>query len=155
GANRKLRAFAVTQIAASFVLLVGATMLLKTLLALQRVETGLDTRHVLVMNVPVISYGRTPDQVVGFYREAMRRIRDLPGVDQVAVGTQAPWGDSGAFGTGFQFTVEGRAPAQGEEDPRAQMRLVSPGYFASLGSPIIAGRDFNDLDRRGSENVVL
>src|SRR5262249_25983096 len=67
GANRRLRAFAVTQIAASFVLLVGATMLLKTLLALQRVETGLDTRHVLAMNVPVIEYNRTPVQIAGFY----------------------------------------------------------------------------------------
>src|SRR5256886_1435146 len=59
--SRRLRAFAVTQIAASFVLLAGAGMLLKTLLALQAVQTGLDTRHVLALNVPVISYQRTPE----------------------------------------------------------------------------------------------
>jgi predicted permease len=155
GANRRLRAFAITQIAASFVLLVGATMLLKTLLALQSVETGLDTRHVLVLNVPVMSYGRTPVQVVGFYREVVRRIQELPGVDQVSIGSQAPWRDSGQFGPGFQFTVEGRVRASGEEDPRAQMRVVTPAYFATLGDPVIAGRDFNDLDRDGSEQVVI
>jgi predicted permease len=155
GANRRLRAFAVTQIAASFILLVGATMLLKTLIALQSAETGLDTRHVLVLNVPVMSYGRTSDQVIGFYREVVRRIRELPGVDQVAVGTQAPWRDSGSFGPGFQFTVDGRVRAPGEEDPRAQFRMVTPGFFAALGAPIIAGRDFNDLDRSSSEQVVI
>ncbi len=155
GANRRLRAFAVTQIAASFVLLVGASMLLKTLLSLEAVRTGFDTRHVLALNVPVMSYGRTQDQVVQFYREAMRRVRELPNVDQVALGTQAPWRDAGAFGPGFQFSVDGHVRAPGEEDPRAQIRMVSPAYFAALGAPMIAGRDFNDLDRKGSEQVVV
>jgi putative ABC transport system permease protein len=58
GPARRLRVFAVTQIAASFVLLAGAAMLVKTLLALQAVDTGVDMRRVLTVNVPVISYGR-------------------------------------------------------------------------------------------------
>src|SRR5262249_41546968 len=60
--SRRLRVFAVTQIAASFVLLAGASMLLKTLLALQAAQTGVDTRQVLAMNVPVLSYGRQHEQ---------------------------------------------------------------------------------------------
>ena len=154
-ATRRLRAFAITQIAASFLLLAGATMLLKTLVALQAAQTGFDTRNVLALNVPVMSYGRTNDQVVAFYREAMRRIQELPNVDHVAVGTQIPWRDAGSFGPGFEFSVEGRVRAPGEEDPRARFRNVSPGFFASLGVPVIAGRDFNNLDRRGSEPVVI
>lgn len=153
--TRRLRAFAVTQIAASFVLLAGATMLLKTLVALQAVETGLDTRHVLALNVPVMSYGRTPEQVVGFYKETMRRITELPNVDRVALGTQVPWRDAGSFGPGFQFSADGHVRAPGEEDPRGRFRTVSPGFFAALGVPMIAGRDFNDLDRRGAEPVVI
>src|SRR5207302_7390807 len=86
GANRRLRAFAITQIAASFVLLAGAAMLLKTLLALQAVNTGIDTRRVLAINVPVMSYGRTEGQIVDFYKEAIRRVHQLPGVDGVALG---------------------------------------------------------------------
>ena len=152
---RRLRFFAATQIAASFVLLVGAAMLLKTLLALQSVETGLDTRHVLALNVPVISYGRTPEQIVSFYRETMRRIAALPNVNHVAIGTQIPWRDAGSFGPGFQFSTDGRVPAPGEEDPRAYFRTVSPGFFAALGVPLIAGRDFNELDRPGAEPVVI
>ncbi len=155
GAARRLRAFAITQIAASFVLLAGATMLLKTLLAMQAVNTGIDTRRVLAINVPVMSYGRTDDQVVGFYKEAMRRVRELPGVDGVAQGTLTPWREGGAFGPGMQFAVEGYARGTAEDDPRGQFRIVSQGFFAALGVPMIAGRDFNDLDRKGSEPVTI
>ena len=153
--NRRLRVFAVTQIAASFVLLAGATMLLKTLLSLQAADTGYDTRHVLALNVPVMDYGRTPDQVVDFYKESMRRIQELPNVDRVALGTQVPWRDKGSFGPGFSFSADGHVRAPGEEDPRGRFRAISPGFFAALGVPVVAGRDFNDLDRRGSEKVVI
>ena len=154
-ANRRLRVFAITQIAASFVLLAGASMLLKTLLALQAAPTGFDTHHVLAINVPVMSYGKTPDQVTGFYKETIRRITSLPGVDAVAVGTSVPWRDAQSFGFGFSFSADGHVRAPGEDDPRARIRVVSPGFFATLGVPLIAGRDFNDGDRRASESVVI
>ncbi len=153
--SRRQRIFVVTQIAASFVLLAGASMLLKTLLALQRTQTRLDTDHVIALEVPVISYGKTPDQIAGFYRETIRRVSELPGVDKVAVGTFVPWRDAGSLGPGLQFTAEGYVRGPGEEDPLAQFRSVSPGFFAALGVPIIAGRDFNDSDRQGSEPVVI
>ncbi len=153
--GRRLRVFAVTQIAACFMLLAGAGMLLKTLLALQDVHTGMDMHNILALNVPVMKYGRTPDQIQGFYKEAMRQIAALPGVDRVAVGTVVPWRDAGAFGPGFQFSADGHVSAAGEEDPRAQFRTVSPGFFAALGVPMIAGRDFNDADRKDSEKVVI
>jgi len=154
-AGRRQRVFAIIQIAASFVLLAGAATLLKTLLALQAAETGLDMRHVLALNVPLMDYGRTPDQITTFYQEALRRIRDLPGVDQAAIGTTVPWRDAGNFGPGFEFSADGHVRAPGEEDPRARFRTVSPGFFAALSVPLIAGRDFNDADRRGSESVVI
>ena len=155
GANRRLRAFAVVQIAASFVLLAGAGMLLKTLMTLQAAETGFNTRNVLALNVPVLSFERPPEQVAILYKEAMRRIAQLPGVERVAVGTIVPWRDAGTFGPGFQFSVQGYAKAVGEEDPRARFRTVSPGFFAALGVPIVAGRDFSDADRRDAEPVVI
>jgi putative ABC transport system permease protein len=153
--SRRLRVFAVTQIAASFLLVAGAATLLKTLLALQTVETGLDMHHVLAINVPVNSYQRTPEQVEGFYKETIRRIKQLPGVDAVAVGTAVPWRDKGFVGFSLALTADGLVRGNGEEDPRARLRIVSPGFFAALGVPIIAGRDFNDSDRRNSEPVVI
>jgi predicted permease len=155
GTNRRLRVFAVMQIAASFMLLAGAGALLTALLALQSTQTGFNMRNVLALHVPVMSYGRTPEQITAFYKDAMRRIGELPGVERVAVGTLVPWREAGGFGPGFQFSVEGYAKADGEEDPRGRFRTVSPGFFASVGVPIVAGRDFTDADRRDAEKVVI
>jgi putative ABC transport system permease protein len=153
--GRRLRIFAITQIAASFMLLAGASMLLKTLLAMQAAQTGLDTRHVLAINVPAISYGKTPQQIVDFYKESMRRIDALPGVNKTAFGIVVPWRDAGSFGPGFAFSADGHVRGPGEEDPRAQLRTISPGFFAALGVPIIAGRDFNELDGKDKDPVVI
>ena len=155
GTHRRQQIFVVAQVAACFVLLAGASMLLKTLLAMQAAQTGFDTRHVLAVNVPVMSYGKTPEQILGFYTEAMRRIKELPGVDGVSVGSQVPWRDAGNFGPGFEFSADGHVKVSGEEDPRGRFRAVSPGFFVSLGVPILAGRDFNDNDRKGTELVVI
>jgi predicted permease len=152
GTNRRLRLFAVTQIAASFLLLAGAGMLVTTLFALQRQQSGF-RGNVLAVNVPVVSYTRKPEAVSAFYKEAIRRISQLPGVEQVALGTVVPWRDPGFFAA--QFTAEGYRKANGEEDSRAQFRTVSPGFFSALGVPMIAGRDFTDGDRRDGERVVI
>jgi predicted permease len=153
--SRRLRIFAIVQIAASFLLLAGASMLLKTLLAMQGAQTGLDTRHVLVINVPAVTYGKTPQQVVDYYKESIRRVDALPGVMKTAFGIIAPWRDAGSFGPGFEFSADGHVKAPGEEDPRAHLRTISPGFFAALGVPIIAGRDFNALDGQSQEPVVI
>ena len=155
GTNRRLRLFAVTQIAASFVLLAGAGMLLTTLVALQRAPTGFETRQVLAVHVPVISYGRTRDERVAFYQNVMRQVEQLPGVDRVSLGSSVPWRDGLGQAFGGQFSVEGFARADGEEDPRARWRTTSPGFFATLDVPIIAGRDFTDDDVRNSDNLVI
>src|SRR5208282_5561965 len=77
-----------------------------------------------------------------------------PGVEAVAVGTVVPWRDAdNTFA--LQFAAEGHVQGKGEEDPRAQFRTVSPGFFAALGVPIVAGRDFDESDRRGGEQVVI
>jgi putative ABC transport system permease protein len=153
GTNNRLRLFAVTQIAASFLLLAGAGALLATLMALQQQSTGVNMRNVLAVHVP-LNYERPPEQTLPLYREALRQIGELPGVQQVAVGTIVPWREAGAF-FDAQFTVEGYAKVNGEDDPRASFRTISPGFFSALGVPIIAGRDFNADDRNDSEKVVI
>jgi putative ABC transport system permease protein len=150
--SRRQRIFAVTQIAASFVLLAGASTLITTLIALQKAQTGLDTQHVLAIDVPAMSYGKTPQQVVDFYKEAIRRVDTLPGVTETAFGDVVPWRDGGGpGGPGLQFSADGHVHAAGVEDPRARSRSISPGFFAALGVPIIAGRDFNALDYQNND----
>jgi len=157
GTSRRLRMFATTQIAFSFVLLAGAGMLLTTLVARQAANTTYDLRHVLVFDMPMPATGLSDPKVLGVYEESARRIGQLPGVEAVATGSFVPWRDAGDRGSGInvRFTAEGYTPADGEENPRARLRTASPRFFSTLSVPLIAGRDFTDEDRRGGELVVI
>ena len=152
-ANRKLRIFAVVQIAASFVLVASAGATIKTLLSLEAAQSGLDTRHILSVNVPVLHLGKTPSQIVDFYRDATQHIRALPGVQDVSIGMLVPWRERQDLS--LQISADGHIPAIGEERPHAQMRIVSPGFFATLGLPVLEGRDFSEADRESSQPVAV
>ena len=153
--KRRLHVFAVIQIAASFVLLAGAGMLLKTLIALQMAQPGFETKSVLAVNVPVTSFGKTPQQVRAFYRQLQAQLMTVPGVERVAVGSTVPWRDAGNFGPGFAFAIEGRKSENPHDDPHARLRSVSPGFFSALGIRLLSGRDFNEADRDDAERVVI
>ncbi len=155
GTNRRLRLFATTQIAFSFVLLAGAGMLLVTLLAVQRANTGYNVRQVLALNLPTVALGVNDAKEMELYQEMTRRIGELPGVEGVALGNFVPWRDAGRLGPGFQFAAEGYTPEDGEENPHGRLRVVAPGFFAVLGVPLFAGRDFTTDDRSGGELVVI
>jgi len=154
GSSRRLRVFAVTQIAASFLLLAGACVLMKTLFVLEQTRPPFDSANVLALNLPVMSYGKTEEQVEEFYREAERRVAALPGVEHVAEGFVAPWRDDRGLNISFTFAALGARRAGGQ-DFRAKFRSVSPDFFATFGVPITAGRDFNDGDKDGAERVVI
>jgi predicted permease len=154
GTNRRLRAFATTQIACSFVLLAGAGMLVVALTALQTAHTGYDMRQVLAVDVPPSAPGVGGDSAMTFFQEAIRRIEALPGVQGVAAGMVVPWRDPGS-GLRWQFAVEGYHPADGEDSPTGRMRVISPRFFSVLGVPLLAGRDFTDADRDASEPVAI
>jgi predicted permease len=145
--SRRLRIFATTQIAFSFVLLAGAATLLLSLVALQTVNTGFNLRQVVAFNVPPPPRG-TPNGIR--YRDLMQRLGEQPSVRGVALGTAVPWRDAGM--QPYEFTVEGYTPANGESNPYARMRLVTPTFFAVLGVPLISGRGFGDDER---DRVVI
>ena len=95
-------------------------------------------------------------QTVDFYQEATRRDRPrCPASRASPWASFVPWRDAGSIRSGPSFTVEGYAPADGEENPRARIRVVAPRFFAVLGVPMLAGRDFTDDDRHGSELVAI
>jgi putative ABC transport system permease protein len=153
--NRRLRVFAIMQITACFVLLTGAAVLMRTLYTLEQTRPPFDTTHVLAVNLPVITYGRTPQQIEDFYREVQRRVSVLPGVVHVSTGFSVPWRDDRALGISFTFAAQGAVAKNGLDDWRAKFRSVSPGYFETLGLPILAGRDFRKTDQDSSERVVI
>ena len=121
GTNRRLRIFATTQIACTFVLLAGAGMLIATLTALQTANTGYDLRRVLAINLPgILAPGLRDTTRQAVFQEVTRRVGELPGVEGVATGGGVPWGsvpwrDRG--NTKLQLVAEGYQPAYGEESP--------------------------------------
>jgi predicted permease len=153
GSSRRLRIFAVTQITASFLLLAGACVLMKTLFVLEETRPPFDSANVLAVNLPVLSYGKTPEQVSEFYREVLRRVGALPGVVHVSSGFSAPWRDDRGLNVSFTFAAQGARRGDGQ-DFRAKFRSVSSGFFDTFGLPV-TGRDFNDGDKDGSERVVI
>jgi putative ABC transport system permease protein len=155
GSRSRLRIFAVTQITASFLLLAGAGALVKTLLELEKTQAPFDTAHVLAVNLPVMTDGRTPEQVKDFYRNVQRNLSTLPGVERVSYGFSVPWRDTRLQTITLAFAAEGATQENPEDDTRAEFRSVSAGYFDTLGLPIVEGRDFRDSDRDGSERVVV
>ncbi|HEY1902036.1 MAG TPA: ADOP family duplicated permease [Terracidiphilus sp.] len=155
GSSRRLRVFAVLQITASFLLLAGSAVLLRTLYELEKTRPPFDTANVLAVNLPVMSYGKTPEQVQEFYREVKQRVGALPGVEHVSTGFSVPWRDGQALNIAFAFTVQGAKRENGMGDWRAHFRSISPGFFGTLGVPLLEGRDFRDSDRDGSERVVI
>lgn len=153
GASRRLKTFATAQIALTFVLLAGAGTLLSTLLSLQQVPTGFALDRVVAFDVPlpIEAYGPT---TLRFVDEALRRIRALPGVEGAAASNVVPWRDAGKFGP-FPVAAANEGTTDARELPRAVLRNVTPGFFATMGVPLLAGREFTDDDPRAGDRVAI
>ena len=135
------RLLIVCEVALSLVLLMGAGVMVQSLLALRHVDTGFDPNNVLTMRVRLVE-ARYPTAVQRspFFEAALQRIRALPGV--VAAGTidDLPFAD----GSSQTLALEGYAP---QRDPVAvQVRQISPGYLRAMGIPVLRGRDVLDSD---------
>jgi predicted permease len=152
--NRRLKIFATTQVAFSFVLLAGATTLLASLIALRGVNTGFDMEQVLAIDLPMKNLGMVTDEDLAFFQQVTQRVGQLPGVEGVSMGAVTPWRDAGKLGR-IPFGADGYTPANGEDNPRAFIRFVAPDFFHVMGVPLLAGRDFTPDDRRGNESVVI
>jgi putative ABC transport system permease protein len=138
----------VAELALSLVLLVGAGLLLVSFRRVLDVSPGFEPQNIVV--APIARSGPLP-QALTFYQTLLERVRGLPGVDAAAVATPLPFAapDSRA-----SFGIEGRT-GESPIPVRARPRLISPGYFATLGIPLAAGRAFTDRDVDGSPDVVI
>ncbi|MDQ8165522.1 MAG: ABC transporter permease [Gemmatimonadota bacterium] len=154
GRRRRLQqALVVTQIAVSVILLAGAGLLVKSMQRLAAVDPGLDTRNVLTMEVPVDFTTLGPgNNVLQNYARMTQQIREIPGVQIAAVGSNVPLRTSG-----FQLDVkaEGRALAAGEPQPAAEYRTADTAYFRAAGMKLIAGREFNAGDDAKAPRVAI
>ena len=91
---------------------------MKTLFVLEETRPPFDSANVLAVNLPVLSYGKTPEQVSEFYREVLRRVGALPGVEHVSSGFSAPWRDDQGLNIAFTFAAQGARRNDGQDYPR-------------------------------------
>jgi predicted permease len=159
-AGRRIqRLLVVSQVGVSFVLLVGAGLLLETLKNLQQDDGGVALEEVLAMNVP-ISYGtQTPEEVFVHHGTILERVAALPGVRSAALGSMIPLKDRphGVFAglAAVEFEIEGQPTDPRAQPPRADFRIVSGGYFRTLGMTLVQGRTFQSTDTREAAKVVV
>ncbi len=141
-----------TQLGMTFVLLLGALLLGETFVKLLQVEPGYDPRNVLVVPVqpPQAAYGGERESVDLYFR-LMDAVRDVPGVTAVALTSHGPGGLAGATTP----AAVGRVPGDGDNELSALYRTISTGYFATIGTQVVAGREFVEADMTGSEGPLI
>ena len=151
--QRLQRGLVVAQIAVSVMLLTGAGLLVRTMLRLSEVDTGLNAPQVLTMEVAVDYTGKNSNELEQQYERMKAQLASLPGVTEVGVGSEMPLHTNAGFR--LDVKAEGRAVAPNEPQPNAEYRTADAGYFAAAGIPILKGRAFLDTDRQGSGLVVV
>ena len=152
GRSRVRSVLVFVQVALSFVLIAGTGLLLRSLVLMQNSDPGFSTRNVVVSAADLFSAGYKPDRAQIFYEHMLERIRPLPGVQSVALARVRP----------FSYTVYSSAPLEieGYRPPRneqvaADYNQVGEGYFATIGIPIIAGREFTRNDDENAPAVAI
>ena len=147
-------ALMIVEIALAFVLLIGSGLLLKSLNRLTEVAPGFDPQHILKADValPQSQY-TTPQQRTTFFRQAVMRLKALPGVEDAAAALPIPFT---VTTLGYNFSVEGRPPVRPGQEPMALTHSVTPDYFRVMRIPLLRGREFRESDSvSGAANVVI
>jgi putative ABC transport system permease protein len=147
------RSLVVAQIAMSLVLLAGAGLMIKTLFKVREINIGLNPHNLLTMNIdlPESKYDSDPKQSE-FFRQMLNRLRQAPGVQSAAACYPLPLG--GDFWI-RGFRIEGRPESDPKASGDAHFCVISPGYFTTLGAPIIYGRDFTEEDNSAAPGRAL
>ena len=153
GGKRIRSALVVAEVAVSFILLIGAGLLINSFMHLRNLDPGFRAERLLGLNVD-LSPVKYPDTArrVAFFDEAVRRVQALPGVQSVAIAGNLPLtynGDSMPIG------VEGIPDPPPDQQRDVIFRAVGPGYFSTMGIPLVRGRDFTDQDKLENDFVVV
>src|SRR5213596_826135 len=139
GRSRLRSVLVFVQVALSFVLIAGTGLLLRSLVQMQNSDPGFSTRNVVVSAADLFSAGYKPDRAKVFYEQLLERVRALPGVQSATLEGVRPF--SYSVYSSAPLAIEGYQPPRNEQIA-ADYNQVSEGYFATIGIPIVAGREF-------------
>jgi putative ABC transport system permease protein len=154
-ASGRLRAgLVVVEIAAAVMLLVGAGLLTRTFAELRRVDVGFKKSNLLVLRItPDAARYRTNAQTTDYYHRVLNSLREVPGIESVAAVTALPMSTIGSDFTRPYWPEQARP--EGTPVLQASIRMATPGYFGTLGLPLIIGREFTDRDDADAPRVVI
>ncbi len=153
--SRALGALVVAEVALALLLLVGAGLLTRSFAQLMQVSPGFEPNNLLAVQVylPQAKYKTAIDRT-RFYMETLRRVASLPGVRAAAGVSALPMYPVG-IDFALPFTIDGKsAPTNGEE-PRADIRMATPGYFEAMKMPLVRGRFIDERDRPGAPGAMV
>jgi macrolide transport system ATP-binding/permease protein len=142
----------VFQVCLSFILLVGAALLLESLQKIRNTDPGFSTTSVVVTGVPLLAAGYNLPRAKVFEDELIDRLSVLPGIESAAFAAMTPLG-YGSFSS-TPIAVDGYQPSL-EEQPNVEYNQVSPGYFTTLGIPVLSGREFTRADDESAPLVAI
>jgi putative ABC transport system permease protein len=147
-------ALVVSEIALAVVLLASAGLLIRSFMRLQRVDRGFNTENILTMVVRLPDAKYPEDaQAVTFFNQALERVRQLPNVRSAGMINFLPL--YGGLGSNTAFKIEGRPEPPPGQLPGTDVRVADAGYFASMGIPLLRGRNFSDAELREPKKVIL
>ena len=150
--GRLRNALVVAQVAVCLVLLVGATLFLRSFIAAQSLSPGFDASHVVTASMDMFPSGYTGDRHREFQRRAIEAVQAVPGVESAAFGSRLPLGFGGNNST--SVGVEGYVPRENEEIV-INYSTIGPNYFETMGIPIRQGREYNDTDTLQSPRTLV
>ena len=151
--NQLRNSLVVSEIALALVLLIGAGLLMKSFVHLQKVNPGFNPKNVVTaeLSLPLLKYPRGKP-VIDFYAEVLRRVSALPGVQTAAFTNVLPLSGSN---TDNSFHIEGRNEMQTKVFPDEEIRSITPDYFRVLQTPLLRGRFFTEADNADAPGVVI
>ncbi len=151
--NRTRSLLVVFESAVAVMLLIGAGLLVRSLIALQHVNPGFDPDHVLTLRVDLSQHKYdTPEKSTNFFQQLQTRVSGLPGVETVGLVTELPLSGQP---NDLPFTVEGRPPVAPGEEYDADFRRVNQNYFSALRIPLLRGRNFTEQEVRQGDPVTI
>ena len=152
--QRMRRVLIVSQVAVAFTLLIGAGLMIRSIVALQRVNPGFDPEHVLTATIDLNwSKYTTQPQYRAFFDRLTADLANEPGVVESAPALSFPL--DGNDGNSITLAVEGRPQAPGDPPLQGDIRIVGTGYFGTLGIPLVRGRTFSSVDAPDAPAVVV
>ena len=152
-AGRLRATLVVCEITLTMMLLIGAGLMIRSVLSLQAVDRGLNTDSVLTMQI-VLPKAKYPGgrQISDFYRRVLQRVQALPGVESASLINYPPLG---VISPTVPFTADGKALQAPDEAPVAQYALISAEYFQTMGIPLLSGRQFTEQDANENYGAVV